>query len=150
MGSRQDAKANHINEIFQSINALAQRGVSLIRMDIPDELPKRKAGGWEGVWQCPSQGVPWKCTTSHHHRWTNTPLVLDCSWFLQNLEPYALISSDPIMTGCRRGFQSKGYCDWEEAMQDGRIAWTNSQWVVAHISHHQDRPRLFVHKEVDQ
>ena len=50
MGSRQDAKANHINEIFQSINALAQRGVSLIRLDIPDELPKRKAGGWEGVW----------------------------------------------------------------------------------------------------
>ena len=54
------------------------------------------------------------------------------------------------MTGCGRGFQSTGYCDWEEAMQDGRIAWTNSQWVIAHISHHQDRPRLFVHKEVDQ
>ena len=67
-----------------------------------------------------------------------------------HLEPFALMSSDPIMTGCGRGFQSTGYCDWEEAMQDGRIAWTNSQWVVAHISHHQDRPRLFVHKEVDQ
>ena len=66
------------------------------------------------------------------------------------LEPFALMSSDPILTGCGRGFQSTGYCDWEEAMQDGRIAWTNSQWVVAHISHNQDRPRLFVHKEVDK
>jgi len=59
------------------------RGVPYFRLNIPVQSPKRKAEGWEGVWKCPSQGVPWMCTTSHHHRWTNTPLVLDCQWFLR-------------------------------------------------------------------
>eukprot|EP00581_Thalassiosira_minuscula_P028330 CAMPEP_0183757118 /NCGR_PEP_ID=MMETSP0739-20130205/5515_1 /TAXON_ID=385413 /ORGANISM="Thalassiosira miniscula, Strain CCMP1093" /LENGTH=78 /DNA_ID=CAMNT_0025994471 /DNA_START=141 /DNA_END=375 /DNA_ORIENTATION=+ len=46
---------------------------------------------------------------------------------LRYLEPFALID-DPIMYGCWKGMQQKQYCDWEEALKDGRIAWSNSQW----------------------
>jgi len=66
--------------IFQSINSLAQRGVHYMRLGPPvngvnEEVSK--------MWKCPSEGVGWTCTTAHQHRWTNTPFVVDCSWFLR-------------------------------------------------------------------
>ena len=43
----------------------------------------------------------------------------------------------------------EGYCDWEESLQDGRVAWTNSQWVMAHLGTSGGGP-LFVHQEIDK
>lgn len=134
-----------VEEIMNSINALTQRGVPYIRLSPP--APASNIFD-STSWPCPSQGVPWVCTTSHSHRWTNTPLVVDCSWFLRYMEPFALLD-DPIMSGrCRPGFQEIGYCDWEEAMQDGRVAWANSNWVLASMKG--PKPKFFAHKEVDK
>ena len=132
-----------LHQLFNSINALIQRGVHLVRLG-----PLIRQNTWEhgDYWECPSQGVPWRCATSHKHRYANLPAVIDCKWFLRYLEPFALLD-DPIMYGCRPGFQENHYCDWEEAATDGRIAWTNSQWVVAALS--PLNPRLFRHKEID-
>ncbi|KAL7532133.1 hypothetical protein ACHAXR_004460 [Thalassiosira sp. AJA248-18] len=130
--------------LMNSINALTQRGVPYIRLSPPAINSNIKEST---RWPCPSEGVPWICTPAHAHRWTNTPLVVDCSWFLRYMEPYALLN-DPIMFGrCRPGFQESGYCDWEEAMQDGRVAWSNSNWVVASMLG--PRPKFFTHVEVD-
>ena len=52
------------------------------------------------------------------------------------------------MYGCRPGFMQAGYSDWEEALMDGRVAWTDSQWTVAHVADPFDK--LFKHHEVDQ
>ena len=71
-------------------------------------------------------------------------MVVSCQWFLRYLEPFALLN-DPIMHGCRAGMQEGEYCDWEEAMQDGRIAWSGSQWVIANLDFD-----LFFHHEVDK
>lgn len=132
-----------LEHLFRGISALAQRGVNYIHL-------KRKSMevSEERTWPCPSQGFPFECTTAHQHRWTNQPLVVRCDWFLRYLEPFALLDGDAIMYGCREGFQEGGYCDWEEALQDGRVAWSEAQWVVAHLvtGHH----RLFKHVEVDQ
>lgn len=90
-----------------------------------------------------------RCTTSHQHRWTNHPVLVKCDWFLRYLEPYALLS-DPIMY-CGSSFVHRkrdGYCDWEEALQDGRVAWTNSQWVMAHIPR-EGGGQLFAHHEIE-
>jgi len=139
-------ESTHIEEIFHSINGLVQRGVPYIRLKMPS-----KESDQSKMWKCPSQGVPWVCTTAHQHRWSNTPMVVSCKWFLRYMEPYALLE-DPIMSGCRPGFQENHYCDWEEALQDGRVAWTNSQWVTAHLGPGKRgiRSRLFFHNEVDQ
>lgn len=137
-----DFPVEQISELFSSANVLSQRGVPYLRLSkLVSEVDK--------AWDCPSQGVPWICTNAHNHRYTNLPSLISCKWFLRYLEPFALMSDDPIMTGCGRGFQGTGYCDWEEAMQDGRIAWTNSQWVVAHLHPSQERD-LFTHVEVDK
>ncbi|KAL7526929.1 hypothetical protein ACHAWF_001973 [Thalassiosira exigua] len=125
--------------VFDSINSLVQRGVPYVRLSVP-------VNQGSGLWRCPSRGVAWTCTNAHQHRWTNTPSVISCSWFLRYLEPFALLD-DPIMYGCRKGMQETRYCDWEEALQDGRVAWTNGQWIVA--SKAVGRPRTFVHHEVD-
>lgn len=53
-----------------------------------------------------------------------------------------------MYTGCGTGFQKSGYSDWEECLQDGRIAWTESQWVVANLEWR--FVRSFLHKEIDQ
>ena len=124
--------------VLDSVNALVQRGVPYVR------LSQKVSMSAVGSWQCDAQGMTWDCTTAHQHRYTNLPSVLRCDWFLRYLEPFALIE-DSIMFGCRRGFRMKKYFDWEEAMQDGRIAWTNSQWVVASYKHGD----LFTHVEVD-
>ncbi len=131
-----------LEALFRGINAHVQRGVHYIR------LKKRSKEVHDAkTWKCPSQGFPFECTTSHQHRWSNQPLVVDCKWFLRYLEPFALLD-DPIMYGCREGFQEAGYCDWEEAMQDGRVAWTNANWVVANLA--VPKARMFYHHEVDQ
>ncbi|KAL7533620.1 hypothetical protein ACHAWF_004561 [Thalassiosira exigua] len=133
-GPRED-----LGEVFRSIRTIAQRGVPYVRLNA---LVK----GTINTWNCPSRGVSWVCTTAHQHRWTNLPSVVSCRWFLRYLEPFALLD-DPIMYGCRPGMRKAGYCDWEEALQDGRVAWTNSQWVIAAKS--RDRPVMFRHHEVD-
>ncbi|KAL7531498.1 hypothetical protein ACHAXR_004077 [Thalassiosira sp. AJA248-18] len=134
-----------IEGLFRGVNAHAQRGVPYIRLK-PNLLQKPHPE--QGInWKCPSQGYPFTCTTAHQHRWTNTPSVISCKWFLRYMEPYALLD-DPIMYGCRPGFQENRYCDWEEALQDGRVAWTNSQWVIAHVAY--PVHRWFFHQEVDQ
>lgn len=125
--------------VLDSANTLTQRGVPYVRLS-----PKVSAST-VASWQCDAQGMTWDCTTAHQHRYTNLPSVLRCDWFLRYLEPFALVE-DSIMFGCRRGFREKKYFDWEEAMQDGRIAWTNSQWVVASYKH----GMLFTHVEVDE
>ncbi len=57
--------------------------------------------------------------------------------------------TDPIMwCGSSIAHRTSGYCDWEEVMQDGRVAWTNSQWVMAQFGKRGDP--LFVHMEVDK
>lgn len=142
--ARQSRLARGIEQLFRSANALAQRGVSYIHLHY---IFRGVGMDASKTWMCPSQGVEWKCTTAQQQRWTNTPLILSCSWFLRYLEPFALIQ-DPIMNGCRPGMQENGYCDWEAAMQDGRIAWTNSQWVMANI--HGPKGKLFFHKEIDK
>ena len=129
-----------LRTLFDSVRTLMQRGVNYVRLtsslNNDDDNPAYKNAPRKdkssGRWNCPSEGVPWVCETSHQHRWTNLPLVVKCDWYLRYLEPYALMT-DPIMYGCRRGFQRSKYFDWEEAMQDGRIEWTNSQWVIASI-----------------
>lgn len=136
-------KADRLEEYFRSINALQQRGVPFVRL-----APHSKETDQTKMWKCPSEGVHWMCTTAHQHRWSNQPSVISCSWFLRYLEPFALLE-DPIMSGCRAGFQENHYCDWEEALQDGRVAWTESQWVVATFER-PPIPRMFIHKEVDQ
>ena len=131
---------NRLESIFRSAIALSQRGVPYISL----RAALSESDGYK-AWNCPAEGVPWTCTTAHQHRWTNLPALIDCRWFLRYLEPFALMSlTDPIMS-CGR---TDGYCDWEKAMQDGRIAWTNSQWVIAHIT--RDGGQLFYHKEVDK
>ncbi len=142
--NRQGCNLNRLEEIFHGINALVQRGVPYIRLGphVRGVNPQDAK-----LWHCSAEGVPFLCTTAYQHRWTNTPFVLDCKWFLRYLEPFALLD-DPIMYGCREGFQENGYCDWEEALQDGRVAWTNSQWVIAALGG--ERRKVFEHKEVDQ
>ena len=125
--------------VLDSANTLTQRGVPYVR------LSSKVSASAVASWQCDAQGMTWDCTTAHQHRYTNLPSVLRCDWFLRYLEPFALVE-DSIMFGCRRGFREKKYFDWEEAMQDGRIAWTNSQWVVASYKH----GMLFTHVEVDE
>mmetsp|Transcript_14489 Transcript_14489/g.31427 ORF Transcript_14489/g.31427 Transcript_14489/m.31427 type:complete len:391 (-) Transcript_14489:207-1379(-) len=122
--------------LFHGVNSLMQRGVPYVRLS-------QQVNKLTSDWQCPSEGVGFTCTTAHNHRWTNLPSVISCKWFLRYLEPYALLK-DPIMHGCRTGMQEGEYCDWEEAMQDGRIAWANSQWVIANLDY-----KLFEHVEVD-
>ena len=134
-----NTKKLRLEKIFESAIALSQRGVPYIglRADLGETDGSR-------MWNCPAEGVPWMCFTARHHRWTNWPALIDCRWFLRYLEPFALMSmTDPIMW-CGR----HEYCDWEKATQDGRVAWTNSQWVVAHIT--RDEGQLFVHEEVDK
>lgn len=130
-----------LERLMHGVNALVQRGVPYVRLkQRSPEVPEDR------TWPCPAQGFPFECTRAHQHRWSNQPMVLSCKWFLRYLEPFALFE-DPIMYGCRSSFQEHGYCDWEEALQDGRIAWTNSQWVVGNMV----KPnRLFYHEEVDQ
>ena len=53
-----------------------------------------------------------------------------------------------MYAGCRPSFQESGYSDWEECLQDGRIAWTESQWIVASLE--EPFTRSFEHKEIDQ
>ncbi|KAL7550835.1 hypothetical protein ACHAWF_017819 [Thalassiosira exigua] len=84
-----------LEEVFHSLNALAQRGVHYIRLSVP--IRETTA-----PWRCPSEGVVWYCATAHRQRWANTPFVLSCQWFLRYLEPFALFN-DPIMYGCRPG-----------------------------------------------
>jgi len=132
-----------LEDFFQSAVALLQRGVDIVRL-------KNRFRGPDGAaaWPCQAQGMRWTCITSHQMRWANQPVMFRCDWFLRYLEPFAIQSlTDPILTGCRRGFPETGYCDWEEAMQDGRIAWTNSNWVIASKS--ADVPLDWSHREVD-
>jgi hypothetical protein len=62
-----------------------------------------------------------------------------CSAQLEE-EGVALLVSQCISDG-----RSRQFFDWEEVMQDGRIAWAKTQWVVA-----QRRRPLFRHVEVDK
>jgi len=134
-------KLANLEDIFHSINALVQRGVHYIRLQPPkDFTPERK------IWNCPALGVQWLCTTSHQHKWTNLPAVIDCKWFLRYMEPYAMLE-DPVMYGCRPGQMRNRYTDWEHALSDGRVAWTESNWVVAHFA--PPRMKLWDHTEVD-
>ena len=65
-----------LEELFRSVNAHAQRGVNFFRlMSRVNEVDESK------TWKCPSQGVPWRCTTSHQHRWSNQPMIVKCDWF---------------------------------------------------------------------
>ena len=68
-------------------------------------------------------------------------------WCLRYLEPFALLD-DPIMWGCRPGMRETGYCDWEQALGNGRVAWTISQWVMAHLL--QKTRKCWHQHEVDQ
>ncbi|KAL7550289.1 hypothetical protein ACHAWF_013532 [Thalassiosira exigua] len=116
------------DDLFRSANALAQRGVPYIR------LAQKLCGkfGCAETHRCPSMGVDWECTRSSEQRWSNQPVLVDCRWFLRYLEPFALLGADDgIMMGCRPGMQEGKYCDWEEAGQDGRVAWVEAQWTMA-------------------
>jgi len=136
------ADPDGLKRIFRSAIALSQRGVPYIRL----RMELKDSGK---PWACPAEGVPWTCTTAHQHRWTNLPALIDCRWFLRYLEPFALMSIyDPIMWCGRHDAHGKGYCDWEKAMQDGRIAWTNSQWVIANLG--RGGGPLFEHEEIDK
>jgi len=129
--------------IFESARVLSQRGVHYMRLTATlKEVSKHNVF----TWPCPSAGKAWTCTTSHRHRWTNLPSIVSCSWFLRYFEPFALMQ-DPIMYGWKRDgiFKERKYFDWEEAHQDGRVAWSEAQWIVASVE-----KDLFFHHEVDQ
>ena len=75
-----------IEGLFRGANALTQRGVSYIRlMRKLTELDNSK------TWMCPSNGVPFRCTTSHQHRWSNQPFIVKCDWFLRYLDISSLV-----------------------------------------------------------
>jgi len=131
-------KKEDLGSIFHSVNTLVQRGVTYVRLS--EKLSKTS-------WQCDAEGLAWDCVLAHQQRYTNLPSVLRCDWFLRYLEPFALIQ-DSIMFGCRRDARKRRYFDWEEAMQDGRIAWSHTQWVVANMRR-EGRSSLFKHVEVD-
>ena len=137
------SKYTKLPQMFDSLNSLMQGGVHYVRLEpiTPEVFDDPK------TWNCGVKGFPWRCTTSHRHHWTNLPSVIDCKWFLRYLEPFALLD-DPIMYGCRPGMVKNKYCDWEFAMGDGRVAWTESNWVVGHMSPPQ--MKLFKHHEVDK
>jgi hypothetical protein len=141
----QNVSSNHLQAVLQSANTLVQRGVPYVRLSSTLSARSTHTKPKVGTWQCDANGMTWDCATAHQHRYTNLPSVIRCDWFLRYLEPFALVK-DPVMHGCRNGFQQKKYFDWEEAMQDGRIAWSNSQWVVASYKH----GILFHHHEVDK
>lgn len=98
-----------------------QRGVPYVRLSPSVSVRSTPTKATVGAWQCDAHGMTWDCATAHQHRYTNLPSVIRCDWFLRYLEPFALVE-DPIMHGCRNGFRQTRYFDWEEAMQDGRIA----------------------------
>lgn len=135
---REHRESENLQSIFHSVNTLVQRGVPYVRLT--EKLPKVES------WQCDAEGSSWDCTVAHQQRYTNLPSVIRCDWFLRYLEPFALIH-DSIMFGCRRDARRRRYFDWEEAMQDGRIAWPHTQWVVA--NRREGRSPLFRHVEVD-
>ena len=139
----QNESKHTLEDIFFSANALLQRGVDVVRL----KRPFKETDQTE-MWDCPANGVHWKCATSHLQRWSNQPIIIRCDLFLRYLEPFALLSIvDPIMRACNREFGDPNYCDWEAAMQDGRVAWTNSQWVVANAG---DQNHIyFEHEEID-
>mmetsp|Transcript_237 Transcript_237/g.520 ORF Transcript_237/g.520 Transcript_237/m.520 type:complete len:443 (+) Transcript_237:307-1635(+) len=129
--------------IFESARVLSQRGVHYMRLTATlKEISKHDIF----TWPCPSAGKAWTCTTSHRHRWTNLPSIVSCPWFLRYFEPFALMQ-DPIMYGWKRDgiFRERKYFDWEEAHQDGRVAWSEAQWIVASVE-----KDLFFHHEVDR
>ena len=136
-------KLFYLESIFRSAIALSQRGVPYV------SLRSSQVDGSKS-WRCPAEGIGWRCTTAHQHRWTNHPVLISCNWFLRYLEPFVLLN-DPIMYCGSSSVHRKrnGYCDWEEALQDGRVAWTNSHWVMAHLGNTGCGP-LFVHHEVDK
>jgi hypothetical protein len=139
-----EAEPGFLTAMLDSVNMLLQRGVQYVRLSPMVKPAKSSNEEVKRAWQCDASGMAWDCTTAHNHRYTNLPSVIRCDWFLRYLEPFALVD-DSIMFGCRRNFRQKRYIDWEEAMQDGRIAWTNSQWVIANT-----RKGMFSHVEVDQ
>jgi hypothetical protein len=122
---------------FTSANSLMQQGVPYVRLT-------RKVVSSRFEWTCHAEGVKWDCTTANQQRYTNLPSLIRCDWFLRYLEPFALMQ-DSIMYSCYERLRSRKYFDWEEAFQDGRIEWTNSQWVVANC-----QDDMFHHHEVDQ
>jgi hypothetical protein len=129
-----------------SANTLAQRGVPYIRLGSRVSDPVAS-------WQCDAEGVKWECLTAHQQRFTNLPSIIKCDWFLRYLEPFAIIQ-DPIMTSCTAKLSKINYCDWEQLAQDGRLEWTNSQWVVANTQIDCGRQgnetcNMFDHVEVD-
>lgn len=139
----QNESKHSLEEIFFSANALLQRGVDVVRLKRPFKETDQAE-----MWDCPAYGVHWKCAGSHQQRWSNQPMIIRCDWYLRYLEPFALLSIvDPIMRACNREFDDPNYCDWEAAMQDGRVAWTNSQWVVASAG--EQNHIYFDHEEVD-
>ena len=124
-------------KVINSVNSLMQRGVNYVRLKMRVTVGPKS-------WKCNAEGMSWSCTTAHQHRYTNLPSIIRCDWFLRYLEPFALLEDD-IMISCRHDQRQKNYVDWEECMQDGRVAWTNSQWVIASYE-----GILFHHHEVDQ
>jgi len=139
----QNESKHSLEEIFFSANALLQRGVDVVRLKRPFKETDQAE-----MWDCPAYGVHWKCAGSHQQRWSNQPMIIRCDWYLRYLEPFALLSIvDPIMRACNREFDDPNYCDWEAAIQDGRVAWTNSQWVVASAG--EQNHIYFDHEEVD-
>ena len=133
-------RSGKLESVFQSAKTLSERGVHYFRLQSAlNGINRRSEVTWglhsrdkyasehEGeAWMCAAEGRSWACTTAHQHRWTNLPSIIDCKWFLRYLEPFAIMTGqgDPVMACGRKD----GYCDWEKALQDGRIAWTNSQW----------------------
>ncbi|KAL7436100.1 LOW QUALITY PROTEIN: hypothetical protein ACHAXM_005088 [Skeletonema potamos] len=67
-----NAKKLRLEKIFQSAVSLSQRGVPYIglRADLGEAEESR-------MWNCPAEGVPWRCTTAHQHRWLNLPSLID-------------------------------------------------------------------------
>lgn len=140
---RANAQHDKLHSIIHSAIALMQRGVNYVRLTRRvDAMPDHHEG--HVYWPCDANGIKWECLTAYHQRWTNLPSIIRCDWFLRYLEPFALIQ-DEILQSCRPGLRKRQYVDWEECMQDGRIEWMNTQWVIANFGRD-----LFQHHEVDQ
>ena len=128
---------NVLNEKIDSAREFLQRGVVKLNM--------RPAGRPNITWPCRGQNVTWRCSPGFVFHNMNSPMLIRCDWHLRYFEPYALFNEAVMMAHGRTGKKRK-YFDWEEAGQDGRIEWINSNWILG-ASREGD---LFKHVELNE
>jgi len=130
---------NVLNDRINSAREILQRGVVKLNMR-PVGAPSPTLS-----WPCRGQNVTWTCAPGFLMHNMNSPMFIRCDWFLRYYEPYALFD-EPVMLAHGRTGKKRKYFDWEEAGQDGRIEWVNSNWILGASQ----EKGLFKHVEVNE